>query len=344
MADQRNGGIIWCTETWNPIRARNRSGKQEGILPFGWHCERVSEACRNCYADAMNAMRGTGLPYARPSRDDVEIYLDEKTLLQPLHWRRPKKIFVCSMTDLFGEWVPDWMIDRIYAVTALCPQHIFQALTKRPERMRDYIITRGGDWGTYLPAALISVGLGARRGLAAKVCVSWPPPNVWLGVTVENQKAADERIPILIDTPAALRWISAEPLLGPIDLTFLRQPNDGGGQWWLDALRSDRGGWFSDEAATDPMDDELARYHIKGRLDWVVAGGESGPQARPTHPDWAWSLRDQCAAADVPFLWKQWGDWSSVNQPENGALVMESRPRHWFPDGKEHNAFPEVNT
>ena len=132
MADRSK--IEWTDSTWNPIRARRRDNGH-----VGFHCEHVSEACRNCYAEGMNKRLFTGLDYKPGNRDQVEIFLDEKTLLQPLRGKRPRKIFVCSMTDLFADFVADEMIDRIFAVMALCPQHTFQILTKRPERMRKYI-------------------------------------------------------------------------------------------------------------------------------------------------------------------------------------------------------------
>ncbi len=282
MSDR--SAIEWTNASWNPIRARNRAtGK------VGWFCEHASQGCRFCYAERQNvragASGGNGVEYRAQDRDQVEIFLDEKTLTQPLRWTRPRKIFPCSMTDLFGDWVTDAVLDRMFAVMAVTPQHTYQVVTKRAERANTYICTRAGDWELYLPEALVSVGLGEMRGLAARVCVKWPLPNLWLGVSCEDQATADERIPLLLQTPAAVRFVSAEPLLGPIDLigTFARfqdKPRNG---------------------CAVPLGRQL--------VDWVIVGGESGAGARPMHPDWARSLRDQCAAAGVAFFFKQWGEW-----------------------------------
>ncbi len=177
--------------TWNPIRARHRD---TGAL--GWACVRVSEGCMHCYSATQNragARGGTGLDYTVPALAQVDVYLDERTLAQPLHWRQPHTVFVCSMTDLFGEWVPEEFISEIFRVMRQAAAHSFILLTKRPARMRDVVRREVGERG-YLP------------------------PNIWLGVSVENQEAADARIPILMRTPAAVRFLSCEPLIGPIDL------------------------------------------------------------------------------------------------------------------------------
>lgn len=207
--------------------------------------------------------------------DTTGVRLHEDRLTVPLHWRKPRRVFVCSMADLFHESIPDEFIARVFAVMALAPQHTFQILTKRPGRMRSLL----GGWGIHnlvMDRFANDDDLYVRRALAAGGGQAWPLPNVWIGVSVEDQKSADLRIPILLDTPAAVRWLSCEPLLGPVDIS--------------------RDEWL---------------FSGKGNcVDWVVVGGESGPGARPMHPDWARSLRDQCAAADVPFLFKQWGEWA----------------------------------
>jgi len=279
--------IEWTEATWNVITG----------------CSMVSPACTNCYAMRL---AGTRLQH-HPSRAGLtrmtdrgpvwtgEVRFNEDWLTQPLKWKKPRKIFVCAHADLFHENVPDEWIDKIFAVMALCPQHTFQVLTKRPERMREYMLPTG-DIPILGRLPLERVHFAAQSeeepweslqqygNLYSLYCsVPWPLPNVWLGVTVENQEMADKRIPVLIDTPAAVRWVSAEPLLGPIDLC---QQQDGlpVNAWltWLDGL------------------------------DWIVAGGESGPHARPMHPDWVRSIRDQCAATEVPFLFKQWGEFTSI--------------------------------
>jgi protein gp37 len=315
--------ISWTDSTWSPIRARVKLdapsiAKAKGYTSLveiamkmrgrvGQHCEHVSPGCEHCYAGTNNHRclpgNGTGLPYDRRSRDLVEAFVDEKVLLQPLKWgalylpcdkcgsisnrdclhtsreTRPRRIFVENQSDLFGEWVTYEMLDRVFAVMALCPQHIFQVLTKRPELMLEY------SFGREL------------RGL------EWPLPNVWLGVSVENQSAADERIPLLLETLAAVRFVSCEPLLGAVE--------------------------FSDVTRCSDCIQVLGKPAMKG-IDWVIAGGESGPGARPMDPSWARSLCDQCTAAGVPFFMKQMG---SVFGPSKG---------HDLPAGLNIKQFPRV--
>lgn len=275
MAD--NTKIEWTDATWNPITG----------------CSVVSAGCRHCYAMKL---AGTRLQH-HPSRAGLtidtkegpvwngKVRFNEQWLRQPLQWLRPRRIFVCAHGDLFHELAPDEWIDRVFAVMADCPQHTFQILTKRPARMLAYLsnserVCRAiagwhkGNLRSYFPADHL-------------VWQKYPLPNVWIGVSVEDQAAADERIPLLLKTPAAVHWISAEPLLGPVDL-------DSGAADGLHALGCGHAGC------------DCGNHGI----DWVVVGGESGAKARPMHPDWARSLRDQCAAAGVPFLFKQWGEWT----------------------------------
>ncbi|KPL55542.1 hypothetical protein ABB55_27645 [Prosthecomicrobium hirschii] len=262
MADKT--GIEWTDATWNPIVG----------------CSVVSPGCTNCYAMRLAGTRMKHHPSrAGLTRDSKagpvwtgEVRFMEPWLTQPLHWSKPRMIFVCAHADLFHEAVPDEWIDRVFAVMALCPQHTFQVLTKRPERMRKYVSENLGGRIQDVVDNMEPDGIWKFPGYEPWITDDFPLPNVWLGVSIEDQRRADERIGILGATPAALRWVSAEPLLGRIDFD-------------IDQLRV---------------------------IDWVVAGGESGPGARPMHPDWARSLRDQCAAAGAPFLFKQWGEWVSV--------------------------------
>jgi protein gp37 len=282
--------IEWTDRTWNPVVG----------------CSLVSPGCTNCYAMRMagriEAM-GTAPHYAgltRPSKagpvwtGEVRAAPDH-VLLQPLRWRKPARIFVNSMSDLFHEALPDAVVDRVFAIMAMTPHHTYQVLTKRPERMRSYLSNPQAKVWIGGRAHRIAIDYGIPIDDAYDFIVEgpWPLPNVWLGVSVEDQARADERIPILLDTPASVRWVSAEPLLGPIDLTRI----DGG--------------------AVDPGAHGITINALTGgrqsqtpwHLGWVVAGGESGPDARPMHPDWVRSLRDQCATTGVPFLFKQWGSW-----------------------------------
>jgi protein gp37 len=326
--------IEWTDASWTPIRAKNlKTGK------LGWHCEHDTTGCIHCYSEAMNLRLGTGLPFKPGHRKDVEIFLDEKMLQAPLHWKKPRMVFVCSMTDLFADFMKDEWIDRVFAVMALCPQHTFQVLTKRAERMRDYCLA--------LPSRSVAVAQAAvwlgiwddPDGIAVTVndLIDRPLPNLWLGVSAERQQEADERIPLLLRTPAAIRFISAEPLLGPIDLCSISWPKD---------------------HVRFPESDDIsggfdALRLVKGtKLDWVIVGGESGHHARPMHPQWARDIRDHCEDAGLPLFFKQWGNCVPIigfADPDRGDFCFEGQ---WFArigkkaagrflDGVEYNGFPE---
>jgi protein gp37 len=303
MADRSK--IEWTDASWTPIRARRKSASAQvgdrgwrSALPggkLGWHCEHVTTGCEHCYAERMNKRLGTGLPFKPGHRKDIDIFLDDEMLTAPLRWRKPRMIFVCSMSDLFADFVKDEWIDRVFAVMALAPQHTFQVLTKRPERMRAYFSGR----------------------FDATIERHWPLPNVWLGISCERQSEADARIPLLLQTPAAIRFVSAEPMLGLIDLTKLAAPKMRGVRSYDEYLDATTGERCSID--TGCIVDESDHS-----LDWVIVGGESGPDARPMHPDWARSLRDQCAAAAVPFFFKQWGEW---RPPVKGEFYNTLRGR-----------------
>ena len=276
--------IEWTGRSdWNPVRG----------------CTRRSQGCANCYAEQIaGRFSDPGQPFhgfatrtARGGRWTGKVELIEDRLTLPFRWRKPATVFVNSTSDIFHESLPDEAIDRIFAVMALAPQHTFQVLTKRAERMRDYVA--GQKERARIGECIVGDGAVQHRKAvepkldwpdAASVArlATWPLPNVHLGVSVEDQAAADERVPQLLATPAALRFLSCEPLIGPVDV-----------ESWLD------------------------------RLDWVIAGGESGRNARPMYPAWARSLRDQCAAAGVPFFFKQWGEWSPCEAPNNPSNAYD---------------------
>lgn len=194
--------IEWAEATWNPIRARNRETGR-----VGWFCTHASPGCELCYAEGFNARLGTGVAFKAQNRDQVELFLDEKILREPLRWRKPKIVFVCSMTDLFGEFVEiDWL-QRIFAVMAVCPQHTFIVLTKRAGRMADTI--GRGPFGAMVLRA--GEGLLLAGAAASTTNNEWPLRNVWLMVSAEDQRRWDERVPALIATPAAVRGVSVEP-------------------------------------------------------------------------------------------------------------------------------------
>lgn len=290
MADKTK--IEWTDATWNPITG----------------CTVVSPGCTNCYAMKL---AGTRLAHhesrAGLTRDSKagpvwtgEVRFNPQWLDQPLRWKKPRMIFVCAHGDLFAEGVQEEWLDQIFAVMA-ASEHTFQVLTKRPERMRDYLTN---------PETLARQKKAIRKLTKNgwdEILLEIPLPNVWLGVSIEDQKRADARIPVLLQTPAAVRWISAEPLIGPVSLTGTSE--DAKHQWnWLTGIEGQ-------------MNFDGPDFTETGKIDWVVSGGESGADARPSHPDWHRQLRDQCAAANVPFFFKQWGEWvpqlGSVSLPDN---------------------------
>ncbi|MEQ8226691.1 MAG: DUF5131 family protein [Rhodospirillales bacterium] len=278
--------IEWTDATWNPIRAKDKETGKDG-----WFCVHASEGCRNCYAEDLNQNRrnlaiGNGHAYAAQNRDKLDIHIHEKTLQAPLRWRKPRKVFVCSMTDLFGEFHDDALIDWVFAVMALCPQHTFQVLTKRAERMWEYLSYSDTDADVWTAAQRLFLGCGLDRDLAVHCVDKWPLPNVWLGVSVEDQKTADARVPALLATPAARRFVSYEPALGPVDFTRLHY--DGITQ--INALTGRHG---------------LSGGGDGPSLDQIIFGGESGPNRRPAQMDWGRAVRDQCKAAGVAFFGKQ---------------------------------------
>jgi protein gp37 len=213
-----------------------------------------------------------------------------------MRWTKPRRVFVNSMGDLFHDDVPFSFVAEVFSAMASAKRHIFQVLTKRPKRMLKFLSSVGSWEGWYTHNGKPLESFGGNGIMVSDKRIGWPLPNVWLGVSIEDQDTADERIPLLLQTPAAVRWVSAEPLLGPVDL-----------RWHI---FSEPTGRFRTHAGERQI--ELRKPTDGGGLHWVVAGGESGPNARPMHPDWVRSLRDQCAAAGVPFLFKQWGEWANV--------------------------------
>ena len=220
-------------------------------------CSPISEGCQNCYAARM-AKRLAGR-YKYPKDDPFKVTFHPERLDEPGRWKKPSMIFVVSMGDLFHEDVSEFDIKAILYEIAQTRRHTFLCLTKRPERM----VQIASDYGDF-------------RG---------DFPNLWLGVTAENQQRADERIPKLLSIPAAKHFVSIEPMLGPVNLNKLYESIGG--------LPHPSGGWATP-------------------ISWVICGGETGPKARPMHPDWVRSLRDECVAAGVPFFFKGWGEWQPV--------------------------------
>lgn len=278
-----NSKIEWTDATWNIITG----------------CSPVSIGCVNCYASRL---AGTRLKH-HPSRAGLtkevngryvwngEVCFNLEWLDQPIRWKKPRKVFVCAHADLFHENVPDNWIDEVFGVMWAClynsdgkEGHIFQILTKRADRMLEYLSQdRREQWATY--AVNHGGGLDPDGLYDQTKYFNGPHPRIWAGVTAENQEMADKRIPLLLATPAAKRFISMEPLLGPIDLNA------------DDGLHSGPDG-----------------------IDWVIIGSESGPHARPTHPNWVRRLRERCVDAGVPFFFKQWGEWLPAERDEYGNV------------------------
>lgn len=297
--------IEWTDETWNPIAG----------------CTKVSAGCKHCYAERMaKRLVAMGVEkYDGTVGEDGHwtgsIRFDYDALETPFKWRKPRRVFVNSMSDLFHEAVPWHFIQDVFWTMRETPWHTYQVLTKRPERMRDYVQHRE-------PAGV--------------------PRNVWLGVSVEDQEAADARIPYLLDIPACVRFLSCEPLLGPVDLGLkLNSDFPWDSRWvrltqpvWADLPFLNRGklvaqpgiyrthsnkhGALSVETSGGLLGVKPSEFEVLPTIDWVICGGESGPGARPMHPEWVRSLRDQCVAAGVPFFFKQWGQWMS----EEAALGL----------------------
>lgn len=293
LATRNPDGTVTPGASWNPTRG----------------CARQSDGCKNCYAERVAArFSGPGQPYeglidhtsqGPKWNGTVRMVFDQLT--QPLHWRRPRSVFVDSMSDLFHEAVAGWFIDQVFAVMMLAPQHTYWVLTKRADRMQRYLTNRdeGGapepftvvnrvqlsamDYlknGAFRPGGFGPIYLEEQRAYRDRMH-TLPLPNVRLGVSVENQATANERIALLRDTPAAVRIISAEPLLGRINLERLGVDFGSTGPWGL------------------------------------ITGGESGPKdkVRPMHPLWAKGLRDQAEALGLDFFFKQWGEWCPAETP-----------------------------
>ena len=305
MSEQ--SAIEWTDATWNPVTG----------------CTKVSPGCAHCYIERTPPFRMAGRRFVRGA---IPVLLHPDRLDQPLRWRKPRRVFVCSLADLFHEDVPFAFIARIWRVMNTAREHTFQLLTKRPHRMLEFL--------RWLEAA------NWERVAGAEEAGTWPLPNVWLGVSVENQRMADERIPVLLDTPAAVRFLSCEPLLGPLDLSP----------------------WLERRVLHSPDLGGVGTNSYAPRVSWVIVGGESGPgsaerklverctwhrpadsgkhygrvpcdcngtgwRPKPQALEWVRSLRDQCVAAGVPFFFKQ---WAGPRPSSAGALI----------DGKEWRQMP----
>jgi protein gp37 len=248
--------IEWTEATWNPVTG----------------CTKVSPGCAHCYAETF-AERWRGIP-GHPYEQGFDLRLWPERLEVPVRWKRPRMIFVNSMSDLFHEDIPTAFVDRVFDSMRRAPQHTFQVLTKRPERMRDYLLERSE------PAACVYAPW-------------WPLPNVWLGTSIENRRFVG-RADVLRETPAAVRFISAEPLLGPLVML--------GDSWVGPDLDLDG-------------------------VDWLIVGGESGPGHRPIRAEWVRDLRNYAVCSGTAFFFKQWGG----RTPKAGGRKLDGRTWDEFP-------------
>ena len=314
-----------------------------GFIPETWNpiigCSKVSPGCENCYAEKQAHIRRFNAKTAQYKEVVVKSPHDPRygewngttafvlsQLTKPAEWTKPRAIFVCSMGDLFHEHSDFEKIDAVFSVMSDCDQHLYILLTKRPERMAAFWKWKAEQHG-----------------------IPWQPkPNVWLGITAENQEQANKRIPILLQVPAVKRFVSIEPMLGPVKLNQLIREEDGHA-WVDDCLTGFKahgaGGWYAN------------------KLDWVIVGGESGPNSRPVHPDWVRSVRDQCQEAGTPFFFKQWGEWLPMDHASddrflkikktmevgysytsNTMLQVGRKAAGDLLDGQQHHAWPELST
>lgn len=303
-----NSSIEWTDDTWNPLAG----------------CTWASPGCDLCYAAIMarrldfmaqaDIVAGRNPGHKRKYMGitnknkaghimfNGKVNLDEGVLSAPLTWRKPRRVFVNSMSDLFHKEVPDAFIGKVWSAMLAAPQHTFQVLTKRPERMAE-VVTR-------------LVHEGQEKGLRS-------PDNIWLGTSVENQEQADRRIPELMEVPAKVRFLSCEPLLGPVDL--------------------DRHLWGGICETHSPWicHCSLKQWKVGEQycIHWVIAGGESGNGARPAHPDWFRGLRDQCQEAGVAYFFKQHGNWMPLASADEAshyphAPMREGDNIRWVNVGK----------
>ncbi len=326
--------IEWADATWNPIIG----------------CTKVSPGCANCYIERTPAFRMTG---QRFERGRIPVRLHPDRLGQPLRWRKPRRVFVVSMGDLFHEDVPDEFIEQVFARMDVARHrgHTFQVLTKRPERMRKLLADEG--FAEMVAYTSSEENVFTEYEGWESIEWAWPLPNVHLGVSVENQRMADERIPLLLDTPAAVRFLSCEPLLGPLDLG-----KAGGLSVYREASAvTEYTSGKSDAIPYKRPGRGWQRFDGRVGIDWVIVGGESGPgraerklvercAERPCsgigwghwtcggtgwHPkpealEWLRSIRDQCQAAGVPFHLKQYSGNRPASNPELDGRTWKEMP------------------
>ena len=306
--------IEWTEKTWNPM-----SG-----------CTKISDGCKNCYAETMaKRLKAMGI---KEYENGFAVTLHPSRLREPLERKKPTMYFV-SMGDLFHEDVPFEFIDRVFAIIALTPHLTYQILTKRPERMRQYFERLKINNVYYLKVPWEN--LPVSKGYGDLFVANPPFTNVWLGVTAENQEQADKRIPILLDIPTAVRFVSIEPMLGAVDLSsiickdYYKNQPDFAQYWTLDALRGNY-------SLNEPVENIVGGRGNK--LDWVIVGGETGAKTRPLQYEWVKSIQAQCEAARVPFFFKKWGKIAY----QRGQAMTNAKVFEGIIDGVECRAMPKM--
>lgn len=289
--------IEWTNKTWNPIIG----------------CSHISPGCDNCYAEKMSCrlacMQGQVDNYGhvvkwRHNEDDQhdvkpkswngKTHFAESQLNKPLKRKKPTMYFVCSMGDLFHESVPFEWITKVFNVMAFSPQHTFQILTKRVDRMKKYF-----ESNHFQNQEVRLLEVDGKD-------IKWPLENVWIGATVENQSQAYKRVPTLLEIPAKLRFLSCEPLLSQLFIKQYLKPSYSCSKCQSFVGYVDE---YKGERTCGECESEAIYNHDK--IDWVICGGETGSKARPLHPDWVRSLRKQCEVTNTPFFFKQWGEWGA---------------------------------
>ena len=297
--------ITWTNETWNPVTG----------------CSKVSQGCKNCYAEREWPRLSVNPKSPYHGREFTDVKCHPERLDAPLRWQKQRMVFVNSMSDLFHEDAPDEFIDRVFAVMGnvycmMDEPHVFQVLTKRPERMKRYLNTT--DTLTRITEAMKAMGLGL---MGENSPPTWPLPNVWLGVSAEDQETANYRIPFLLHTSAAVRFVSAEPLIGPIDLTRVEMP-DG-----------------------DYLGPSLNNLGADCGIDWVIVGCESGANARPMDLEWAKALVAQCEASrHAKVFVKQIPSTKVLSREQSGTFRVRAgspiKDMALFPEDLQFQEFP----
>lgn len=348
-----NTKIEWTDRVWNPTTG----------------CTRVSSGCDFCYAvrtthrfAMMKPKVYGGLTVLNNKGErhfNGTVRCLPERLPDPLHWRKPCRVFVNSMSDLFHKDVPFEFIDKVFAVMALCPQHVFQILTKRPERMEEYLLWIDPRMTVGDTDRVDRVARAARQRYGESM-IFLPLSNVWLGTSIEDQATADERIPHLLRCPAAVRFLSVEPMLGPIEniTRWIELAKNIHGDGPFAYIHAPPGVYCAESNPRGALSVRAQPEGLLGvkpsefrRIDWVICGGESGPGARPVHPEWVRSIRDQCHAPGVPFFFKQWGEFApqenlrsvyGSTKMVDGMYRIGKKAAGAMLDGREWREYPET--